>query len=68
MGIDLDKGGRGKSRNSRNTRTTDVYLKLLIKVFFINFSFILSYQEELKVNSTKLYLKDFKNQESKDIL
>jgi hypothetical protein len=34
MGIDLDKGGRGKSRNERKTRTTDVYLKLLIKVYF----------------------------------
>ena len=41
MGIDLDKGGRGKSRNERKTRTTDVYLKLLIKVQIFKFSFTL---------------------------
>ena len=32
MGIDLDKGGRGKNKSFKQTKTTDVYLKLLIKV------------------------------------
>jgi hypothetical protein len=32
MGIDLDKGGRGKNRSLKQSKSTDVYVKLLIKV------------------------------------
>jgi large subunit ribosomal protein L18e len=33
MGIDLDKGGRGKNRSLKTSRSTDVYTKLLIKLY-----------------------------------
>jgi large subunit ribosomal protein L18e len=33
MGIDLDKGGRGKNRSKKESRSSDLYLKLLIKLF-----------------------------------
>ena len=33
MGIDLKAGGRTKSRRLRNPKTTDVYLRLLIKLY-----------------------------------
>ncbi len=55
MGIDLDKGGRGKSRSEKKTKTTDVYLKLLIKVLIFKLSFIHFWQEELIANLIKSY-------------
>jgi len=33
MGIDLDKGGRGKNKSFKVSKSTDIYLKLLIKLF-----------------------------------
>ena len=54
MGIDLAKGGRGVNKSKKLSRSSDVYLNLLVKVTYLIFSFILSSPEELRRNSIKL--------------
>jgi len=58
MGIDLIRGGRIANRGFRTTKSTNNYLKSLIKVINLSFSFTPSYQEEPKPNSMKLFTKD----------
>jgi hypothetical protein len=67
MGIDLLRGGRTANRNRRETKSSNAYLKLLIKVLIMLFSFILSSPEEQIAHSTKLFLEDSTNQDSIDI-
>lgn len=68
MAIDLLRGGRTANRGFKATKTTNSYLKTLIKVHLKLFSFILSWIEELSLNSIKLSIKDLTNQDSIDIL
>jgi hypothetical protein len=59
MGIDLLRGGRTVSRGLRATKTTNSYIKTLIKVQIrYKYSYILFYKEELIVNLIKLFIKD----------
>jgi len=64
MGIDLIRGGRIANRGFRTTKSTNNYLKSLIKVTTHLLSSTPSYQEELMPNSTKLYTKDSINLDS----
>ena len=68
MGIDLKAGGRIVNKSKKESRTLNVYLRLLIKVKIKFNSYIHSYQEELRPNLMKLFLKDLNNQESNVIL
>jgi len=54
MGIDLIRGGRIANRGFRTTKSSNSYLKSLINVTQLSFSFIHSFQEELMLNSIKL--------------
>jgi hypothetical protein len=68
MGIDLIRGGRIANRGIRTTKTTNSYIKTLIKVFFnYKLSFIHSYQEELNQVSTQQFIKDLINLDLIDI-
>ena len=53
MGIDLKAGGRIVNKSKKESRSVNVYLRLLIKVNININSFIHSYQEELKLNLIK---------------
>lgn len=53
MGIDLKQGGRLLNKSKKESRTENVYLRLLIKVSWINLSYIHSYQEEPRRSSIK---------------
>jgi hypothetical protein len=53
MGIDLKAGGRIVNKSKKESRTVNVYLRLLIKVNININSFIHSYLEELKLNLIK---------------
>jgi len=55
MGIDLKQGGRLLNKSKKESRTENVYLRLLIKVLGDIFSYILSYREEPRQNSTKWF-------------
>ena len=69
MAIDLIRGGRIASRGIRKTKSTNSYIKTLIKVFYsFIFSFIHSYREELNLNSIQLCTKDLTKQDLIDIL
>lgn len=35
MGIDLARGGRGVNKSKKVSKSTDAYMKLLIKVLFL---------------------------------
>jgi hypothetical protein len=67
MGIDLLRGGRTANRNRRETKSSNAYLRLLIKVNSVSFSYMLSSPEEQIAHSTKLSLEDSTNQDSIDI-
>jgi hypothetical protein len=68
MGIDLIRGGRIANRGIRTTKTTNSYIKTLIKVFFnYKLSFIHFYQEELNQVSTQQFIKDLINLDLIDI-
>ena len=62
MGIDLIRGGRIPNRGRRDTKSSNTYLKTLIKVHLIKCSFIHSYREELILNLTQQSTKDSINQ------
>ena len=62
MGIDLIRGGRIPNRGRRDTRSSNTYLKTLIKVNLIKCSFIHSYREELILNLIQRSTKDSINQ------
>jgi uncharacterized membrane protein len=68
MGIDLIRGGRIANRGFRTTKSNNSYLKSLINVIDLLFSFIHSFQEELMLNSIKLFTKDLINPDLIDIL
>ncbi len=68
MGIDLKQGGRGVNKSKKDSRSSNVYLRLLIKVRYFICSFTPFWPEELKLNSTKWCLKDSINLECKDTL
>jgi hypothetical protein len=62
MGIDLIRGGRIPNRGRRDTKTSNTYLKTLIKVYLFKCSFIHFYQEEQIPNSTRPFIRDLINQ------
>ena len=68
MGIDLIRGGRIPNRGFKKTKSTNQYLKTLIKVSILSFSFIHSFPEEHNQGSTQQSIKDSTNQDSIDIL
>lgn len=57
MGIDLIRGGRIANRGFRTTKSSNSYLKSLIKVHSKLCSFIHFCQEELRLNLIKLSTK-----------
>lgn len=68
MGIDLIRGGRIANRGFRNTKTTNTYIKTLIKVKPFLFSCTLFSQEEPNPNLMPLFINDLTSQDSIDIL
>lgn len=68
MGIDLIRGGRIANRGFKKTKSSNAYIKTLIKVFNSLFSFTLSFQEEHNLDSIKLFTNDLINQDLIDIL
>ena len=58
MGIDLIRGGRIANRGFRTTKSSNNYLKSLIKVHQLLFSSTHSLREELILSSIKLFIKD----------
>lgn len=68
MAIDLIRGGRIANRGIRKTKTSNGYIKTLIKVFYsFILSFIHSYPEELNPDSIQQSIKDLINQDLIDI-
>lgn len=68
MGIDLIRGGRIANRGFRNTKTTNTYIKTLIKVTFLLLSCTHSQLEELNPNSIQQSLSVLTNPDLIDIL
>lgn len=68
MGIDLIRGGRIANRGFRTTKSSNNYLKSLIKVHIPSRSFTLSCKEELIPNLIKLFIRDSTSQDLTDIL
>lgn len=66
MAIDLIRGGRTPSRGFKATKSSNCYLKSLIKVHLERLSFTPSWAEEPNPNSIKLYIKDSINPDSID--
>jgi len=62
MGIDLIRGGRIANRGFRKTKSSNAYLKTLIKVVSFQLSYTVFLLEELMPNSIRLSIKDSINQ------
>jgi|LakMenE18May11ns_1017448.scaffolds.fasta_scaffold9804216_1 hypothetical protein len=67
MGIDLIRGGRIANRGFRATKSSNAYLKSLIKVKKHLCSSIPSLPEGLSLNSIRLYTRDSTNRDLPDI-
>ena len=68
MGIDLIRGGRIANRGNRKTKSSNSYLRSLIKVTIHSFRFILTCPERQTTNSIKSSIKDSINHVLTDIL
>ena len=58
MAIDLIRGGRNTNRGFKKTKSSNAYLKTLIKVKLYSFSFMPSCQEEPTPNSITQSIRD----------